>query len=153
MSASKLSLTCGVFMFGVNGMIDYNRPIDLADQKYLKKTSSHLGEALENYHDMVTNNTLTYSTILLNRKYCDECRYVYERATRKKEVLKQDGMNNKEAEETVTLAYHGFVQRMTRRALLRNGHYVKWMKAVTQDEIMKVFILPIVAYFVQRVGQ
>ena len=140
-------------MFGVIGTIDYNREINLVEQKYEKKSSSHLGEALENYHDMVTKNTLTFSNIFLNRKYCDECWYVYENAERKKEDLKQDGLGNNEAEETVALAYHGFVQRMSRRAMLRNGHYVKWVKAVTQDEFIKVFVLPIVAYFVRRVGK
>ena len=140
-------------MFGTIGTIDYNREINLAEQKYDKKTTSHLGEVLENYHDMVAMNTLTFSTIFSNRKYCDECWYVYENAARKKEDLIQDGFGNKEAEETVALAYHGFVQRMSRRAMLRNGHYMKWMKAVTEDELIKVFILPIVAYFVKRVGK
>ncbi len=150
-SPLKISVAgSGLLFFGF-GIVDFQRHVTLENKHYVKKKSFHLDEAMENLHDLASKHTLRFSNIIANSRYCDESYYIFECANKKKHELQHDfKMSPEEAEETVASEYHGFVQRISRRALIRNGHLVKWVKAVTQDEFFKVFILPIVGFFVVR---
>jgi hypothetical protein len=131
--------------YGVIGVIDYNRQIKLADPNYPKTEISHLGEALESYHKTGYNkwSDLTFNTILANRRYCDECWYIYENALQSKEEMIKDGMKPWEAEQAIARTYCLLVRRMTRRAMLRNGHYLKWFCAINYDGSPSNIFLPV----------
>jgi hypothetical protein len=152
MGVFKLSMSLTAFGYGVLGVIDYNRQIKLADPNYPKTEISHLGEALEYYHGATNDHwgrQLTFYTILSNRTYCDECWYIYENALRSKEGMIKDGLGHRDAEDAVVSAYRSLIRRMTRRALIRNGHYLKWICAVTYDGFPgTVPLLPAVAILI-----
>eukprot|EP01041_Mallomonas_annulata_P012374 gene12374-26029_t len=137
-SSRKRLLMTGAVGIGVIGTIDFNREVIVDNKNYPKKTSNHLGEVLKNYHDMATKNTLTFSNIIAYRDYGDECWYLYENAMKlRKELEEEYGMTTDEAENVVVSSYLGFVERMSRRALIRNGYCVKWIEAVVQDEFIR----------------
>ena len=149
----KLSILLTAAGVGVIGTIDYNREIKLIDPNYPKTEISHLGEALEYYHDKSNEwRGLTFYMILSNREYCDECWYVYENALRSKEGMIKDGLEPSEAEDAVARAYCILVRRMTRRALLRNGHYLKWFRAVASDGFPEICFLSLVMILFWPVG-
>lgn len=156
-SPLAISASGAILIFSGIGVVDYNRHIESTNSNIAMKSSAHLGEAMENMHDLASKHSLRFPNIYANRIYCVEMRYVYESAIKKRDQLlcdddsDHDGkMSKQDAEDTVALEYHGFVMRMSRRALLRNGNIVTWAKAVTQDEFIKVFIVPIVSFFVIR---
>ncbi len=145
------SLASGAILVSGSAVVDFNREV-IVCTNYEKK-SGHLATAMENLHDLARKHDMQFANIVANKDYCDETRYLYESAVKKKTALMKDNenpMSSELAEDTVASEYHGFAMRMCRRSLLRHGHFIKWGKAITQDEFVNVLILPILSFFLVR---
>jgi hypothetical protein len=149
--AATVATTLSATVFGGIAYVDYHRPIVKSGNFVPKSgTDTHVGESMDNYHCLVVDKELTYATIVSKAECCEESYYVYECALRKVEKLKiKPGFRSEDIEKTVALEYQQFVCKMARRALIRNGYYIMWAKAVAQDEFVKVFVLPAFAWIVR----
>jgi hypothetical protein len=132
------------------GVLDYNRPL-VKPNKLVRNENDDLGEVLENYHNLVYKNCLTLEIIRSKADYCDETQYIYERALKRADYLRSRGTDEEAIREVISTDFSEAICRMTRRALLRNGHLIKWWKAVVQDEFLAVFVFPTLMWLMRMV--
>lgn len=143
-----------VCLFAGYGIVDYHRDITGVDLSSFKKRSSdHLGEALEYLHSLAYDrDDNMFGNIGLNSERCVETHFLYQKALGKLEEAKTLPMNKEkqlaQLEAQVAKEYYGFTQRMCRRGMIRNGHVIKWLKAVFLDEIFKFYVAPVLGFFV-----
>lgn len=134
-------------------VVDFNRDVGNT-AKYQKSDSNHLGEALEQLHRSAFRETMTFDNIRANRGRCDELRYLYDSAERKKKEFQNDpefrNHDEKTVEALVATEFYNFAQKMCRRAMLRNGHVLKWLNATIEDELIQYYLLPMGSYFLAR---
>lgn len=152
-------VTLSSFGFFLSGfaVVDYNRKIEITQEEmasFQQRKSQHLGEALEQLHTKAFLQSMAYNNIKSNRTRCVELFFLHHRAERKKLELKDDpefkDMTPGECEELVASEFCEFGKRMCRRAMIRNGHFIKWFKAMMQDEFFMYFMIPIAGYFGAR---
>jgi hypothetical protein len=144
----------GLFL-SVFATVDYNRDMTGADfSNFKKRDSEHLGESLEQLHSRAFCESMTYDNIRVNRFRSEELYFLFLRAENKKGELKKDeefkSKNDEYLEALVASEYYGFAQRICRRSMIRNMHFVKWFKATMHDEFIKYYVLPIVGFFGAR---
>lgn len=142
------------------GLIDYNREVTLYPEfttNKMQQKSNHLGECMESVHNRASNETLDFAMIVSTRNYSEESYYLFKSALAKKVEVRKSlevGLGREVTDEQVEAAvvklYLGFAQRMARRALIRNGNFIKWTKATIQDEFIKLVVVPTVAYVAMR---
>lgn len=152
-------VTLSSFGFFLSGFAfnDYNRNMEITEEEmasFKQRKSKHLGESLEQLHSKAFLQSMTYNNIKVNRNRCVELFFLHHSAEKKKLELKDDpefkDMPTGECEELVASEFYEFGQRMCRRAMIRNGHFIKWFKAIVQDEFIKYYIIPILGYFGAR---
>jgi hypothetical protein len=144
----------GVFL-SFFAAVDYNRDMTGVDfSNFKKRDSEHLGESLEQLHSRAFRELMTYDNIRVNRFRSEELYFLFLRAKSKKEELKKDAefktKNDEYLEGLVASEYYSFAQRICRRSMIRNMHFVKWFKATMHDEVIKYYVLPIVGFFGAR---
>ncbi len=138
----------GVFL-SFFAAVDYSRDMTGADfSNFKKRDSEHLGESLEQLHSRAFRESMTYDDIRVNRFRSEELYFLFLQAERKKVELKKDAefktKNDEYLEGLVASEYYSFAQRICRRSMIRNMHFVKWFKATMQDEFIKYYVLPVV---------
>lgn len=69
----------------------------------------------------------------------------------KADIMKDQKASEVDAEDIVVRTYRSFAKRMARRSLIRNGYYVKWGRAVVEDDFIKVLIMPTVTFVVMKI--
>jgi hypothetical protein len=137
-------------------VVDLNRDVSGAQFIELQqRDSSHSnGEALEHLHSNAFRETMTFDNIRSNRMRCRELFFLHERAVLKKTELSADSEfkdhDAKAIEALVVSDFNNFAQRMCRRAMIRNYHFIKWFKATMQDEFIKYYLIPIGSFFAAR---
>jgi len=146
----------GVFLSSI-AVVDYNRRIEITDEEkapFKQRESQHLGESLEQLHSKAFLQSMTFNNIKVNRNRCIELFFLHKRAEKKKLELQADPEFQKmsicDYEELVASEFYDFGRRMCRRAMIRNFHFIKWFKAMMQDEFIKYFLVPIAGYFGAR---
>lgn len=154
-----IAVTLSSFGFFLSSfaVVDYNRRIEITQEEmasFKQRESQHLGESLEQLHTKAFLETMTYNNIKLNRNRCVELFFLHHRAEKKKLEVKEDpefkDISSCECEELVASEFCKFGQRMCRRAMIRNVHFIKWFKAMMQDEFIKYYLIPIAGYFGAR---
>ena len=45
---------------------------------------------------------------------------------------------------------YNFALRMCRRSIIRNGHFVKWFKAILTDVFFKYYVIPVLSFSITR---
>lgn len=145
-----------LFLAGFAG-VDFNRKLEMTEQdrnEFKMRVSEHLGESLEELHSKAYAGRMSFDNIKANRSRSVELYFLYVRAQQKKAEFKCDEefsqKNSDDLEKMVADEYQGFAQRMCRRSMIRNGHVVKWFKAVIQDEFIKYFLAPVASFFAIR---
>jgi len=150
-----IATACGISLLSF-GLVDYNRNIEISDvelKNFEQQTSEdfNLGELMEQFHARAFDNSMTYGNIKITSDICIESYFLYQKAEKKKFELMEDPIfkeNSKaEIESMIEDYYNVFAQRMSRRALIRNGYILKWFKAMVQDEFVKYYFIPIIKYF------
>lgn len=144
----------GVFLTTF-AVIDFNREVNMDEvDSFNQRDSRHLGESLEQLHTRAFENKMTFNNIKVNRSRCAELFFLYKRAELKKKELRNDDefreLTDTEIEALVAEEFNNFGQRMCRRAMIRNGHVLKWAKAMMQDEFIKFYVLPVGGFFLSR---
>lgn len=97
---------------------------------------------------------MTFDNVKANRYRSAELCFLYKRAERKKEEFQGDEVfrekSDSELEALVASEFQNFAQRMCRRSMIRNGHLIKWFKAVCLDEFLTYYVLPIAGFYAFR---
>jgi hypothetical protein len=135
--------------------VDYNREVTTAELTgFKRRESNHLGEALEQFHFQAFSEKMTLDDIRADRFRCEELYFLFKTAVKKKDEWVSDpelkGKSETDIENLVAKKLYDMGQRMCRRAMIRNRHFVKWFKATMQDEFIKFYVLPIVGFFGAR---
>ena len=96
---SNVQDRCGSFrflllvFFSTFAVVDYDRIMDQGDwTKSSQRKSNHLGESLEQLHSKAFMETMSFDDFKMNRNRSEELFYLYERAVRKKEELRNDAV-------------------------------------------------------------
>jgi hypothetical protein len=132
------------------GVIDYNREV-LISSKFAPRPTTHIGESMENLHDIASEKMLTFGVLRRKKDDTVESASLYNSAEKAKaDILRDSNVTEAEAEDTVVRTYRSFAMRMARRSLIRNGHYLKWARAVVEDDFIKVIIMPTVTFIVMK---
>lgn len=146
----------GVFLSSF-AVVDYNRRMEITDEEkasFKQRESQHLGESLEQLHSKAFLQSMTFNNIKVNRNRCIELFFLHKRAEKKKLEVQEDpefqNMTIYECEALVASEFYDFGQRMCRRAMIRNFHFIKWFEAMMQDEFIKYYLVPIAGYFGAR---
>lgn len=137
-----------------SAIVDFNRNIDVSEEEKLEfkpTESEHLGEALEKLHSKAFFQEMSYDAIKFNRNRSIELFFLYKRAVKLKLKLKNDELfhdkPDSQLEEIAAAEYYIFCQNMCRRAMIRNGYLIKWLKALLQDEVVKFYVIPLISFF------
>ena len=138
MSLGSIGLFLGSF-----ASVDYNSEIEEECIEITRRESEKLAESLEQLHVEALLERMTFDDMRVNRNRCPELYFLYRSAEKKKLELKQDkeftGRSDSELEAVVASEFYGFTERMCRRAMIRNFHFIKWFK-VMQDEFFKYYL-------------
>lgn len=131
-------------------VIDYNR--ELTRYPEFTPTSRHLGNYVAAVHRFAFNESLNFDTITTASRCSEESYHLFKSAIAKKPEVRQsleeihghDAVSEDRVEAAVVQQHLGFAREMARRALIRNGNYIKWAEAVIHDEYIVVAV-PVVA--------
>jgi hypothetical protein len=140
----KVATSIIVFSASYCAVMDYCHELDFhegtpASLEYIQRPTIHLGEKLENLHEMAASRRIKFHNLVVNQYYCDELNYLFHCAEQKKKELIEYYPERSEEylEGIVAEEYTLFAQIMCRRALIRNGKVIKWFKCVTRTSILK----------------
>ena len=136
-------------------VLDYTRAIDNDScRDFHEKPSGHLAESLEQLHSAAFDRDIRYVDILMNQNRSIELYYLS--AIVEKHFLeyrnspKLKDVGAAEIASMVERKNYNFALRMCRRSMIRNGHLVKWFKAMLADEFIKYYVIPVLSFFVTR---
>lgn len=136
-------------------VVDFTREIDTKIcGDFSMRRYVHLAESLEQLHSAAFDGTIQYADILINRDKSVELYYLsaiaekhYSAYTRHPELQDAD---TAKIESLVVRKNYIFAMRMCRRAMIRNGHFIKWFKAMLADEFIKYYVTPVLSFFIIR---
>lgn len=135
---------------------DWNRGISLSqeemDEFYSNKTiPNQFGSTLEKYHSAASSRCLSYDFMYAERFTTLELFAAYYCAEKKKKELKDDKKyqyySGKSLENLIPMYFYVYSQKMARRAMIRNGYMIKWLKSIVNDELVNFYVLPLLAIF------
>ena len=119
-----------------------------------QKSSNHLAESLEQLHSSAFDGKIQYKDILLNRNKSIELHYLSAVAEKHfasfKSFPELQTEDIAKIESMVARKNYIFTTRMCRLAMIRNGHVIKWFKAMVADEFIKYYVVPVLSFFVLR---
>lgn len=136
-------------------VLDYTREIDMTIcSHFLLKSSGHLGESLEQLHSAAFDRNIRYKDILMNQNKSIELYYL-SKITEKhfneyRDSPELEDISSAEIESMAERKNYNFALRMCRRSMIRNGHFVKWFKAMLADEFVKYYVIPVLSFFLMR---
>ena len=125
-------------------VVDFTREIDIKMCENFNPKSDHLAESLEQLHYSAFDGKMEYKDIMLNRNKSIELHYLS--AVTEKHLaffksspeLQTDDIAD--IKSMVARKNTLFTLRMCRRAMIRNGHVIKWFKAMVADEFIKYYV-------------
>jgi hypothetical protein len=141
-------ISAGVFSAIIlgHGVNDFNHPV--GDCPGFKPSGEDIGNSMNNLHDLAIHNLLTFAVLREKKNHCIESFSLYcEAEAEVRYVMADLEMTEEEAQETVARVFKYVAVDASRRALIRNGDMVRWMRAVIYDEIIRVLILPSFNFF------
>ena len=136
-------------------VVDFTREIDIKMcGNFNPKSSNHLAESLKQLHSAASDGKIKYGDILLNRNRSIELHYLSAVAEKHFASFKSSPelqtADAAEIESMVPRKNYLFTMRMCRRAMIRNGHVIKWFQAMVADELVKYYVMPVLSFFVIR---
>ena len=136
-------------------VVDFTREIDIKIcGNFSPKPSSHLAESLEQLHYSAFDGKMEYKDMILNRNKSIELHYLSAVAEKHFASFKSSPelqtADAAEIESMVPRKNYLFTMRMCRRAMIRNGHVIKWFQAMVADELVKYYVMPVLSFFVIR---
>ena len=136
-------------------VVDFTREIDIKMcGNFNPKSSNHLAESLEQLHSAASDGKIRYGEILFNRNRSIELHYISAVAEKHLASFKSSPELQSEdiadIQSMVARKNTLFTMRMCRRAMIRNGHVIKWFEAMVADELIKYYVKPVLSFFVIR---
>lgn len=97
MAPHPIAVASGSFVLFLSGfaLSDFNKAMELTDderKEFQLKNPAHLGQALAQLHTKAFFQRLTYDSIKVNRNRSIELFFLYKRAEKKKQKLKEDAL-------------------------------------------------------------
>jgi hypothetical protein len=94
---------------------------------------------------------MTLDDIKFNRFLCKDMYFLFEVAVLTEAELKQDpefaDRKHSDIEVLVACQCHTLGREMCRSAMIKNGHFIGWFKAVMMDTAVDIFIVPVAKFF------
>ena len=136
-------------------VVDFTREIDIKMcENFNPKSHDHLAESLEQLHYSAFDGKMKYKDMILNRNKSIELHYLSTVAEKHLAFFKSSPElqtdDIADIKSMVARKNTLFTLRMSRRAMIRNGHVIKWLKAMVADEFIKYYVMPVLSFFVLR---
>lgn len=136
-------------------VVDFTREIDIKMcDNFIPKSHDHLAKSLEQLHYSAFDGKMEFKDILLNRNKSIELHYLSAVAEKHLTFFKScpelQTDDIADIKSMVARKNTLFTSRMCRRAMIRNGHVIKWFKAMVADEFIKYYVMPVLSFFVLR---
>ena len=136
-------------------VVDFTREIDIKMcENFNPKSHDHLAESLDQLHYSAFDGKMEYKDIMLNRNKSIELHYLSAVAEKHLAFFKSSPElqtdDIADIKSMVARKNTLFTLRMCRRAMIRNGHVIKWFKAMVADEFIKYYVMPVLSFFVLR---
>jgi hypothetical protein len=116
-----------------------------------------LGSLLKDFHLQSHNDTLPFHSIAANKYKCEELFVAHRQVQKTLRKLQVDPefqlYTTTELEKCAMSNNSLLIERLCRRAMLRNHCYYQWFTAVVYDEFIVFYVKPVSRCFNNRFGK